>query len=77
MAYLIATYVKGIPHAITPNPAANRFELIPIVKDSHVSKAFCSPNKTGAMSILNWINDNDKKLASKDLSVQPEAKFFS
>jgi|TARA_R100001510_G_C7478750_1_gene91694 hypothetical protein len=77
MAYLIATYIKGIPHAITPNPDANRFELIPIVKDSHVSKAFCSPNKTGAMSILNWINDNDKKLASKDLSVQPEAKFFS
>ena len=77
MSYLITTYIKGIPHAITPNTEANRFELIPIVKDSHVSKAFCSPNKTGAMSILNWINDNDKKLASKDLSVQPEAKFFS
>tara|TARA_R100000900_G_scaffold109381_1_gene84981 strand:+ start:244 stop:477 length:234 start_codon:yes stop_codon:yes gene_type:complete len=76
MAYLITTYLEDIPHAIIPNPSANRFELIPIVKDSQVSKAFCSPNKTGAMSILNWINDNDTELASKNLSVQPEAKFF-
>ena len=76
MSYLIATYLKGIPHAIKPNVEANRFELIPITKDSQISKAFCSPNKTGAMSILNWINENDIELASADLSVQPEAKFF-
>ena len=76
VSYLIATYLKGIPHAIKPNVEANRFELIPITKDSQISKAFCSPNKTGAMSILNWINENDKQLASTDLTVQPEAKFF-
>jgi hypothetical protein len=28
------------------------------------------------MSILNWINENDNKLANANLSVQPEAKFF-
>ena len=76
MSYLITTYLQGIPHAIIPNAEANCFELIPITKDSEISKAFCSPNKTGAMNILNWINKNDKKLAKKELTVQPEAKFF-
>ena len=76
MAYLISTYLEGIPHAIKPNVKKNCFELIPITKDSELTKAFCSPNKTGAMSILNWINENDSGLASTDLSVQPEAKFF-
>ncbi|QDP50040.1 MAG: hypothetical protein Unbinned3459contig1000_50 [Prokaryotic dsDNA virus sp.] len=76
VSYLITTYLKGIPHAITPNVDAKVFELIPITKDSQISKAFCSPTKTGAMNILNWINKNDSNLASKELSVQPEAKFF-
>ena len=76
MSYLITTLIQGIPYAIRPNAEANRFELIPIQKDSQISKAFCSPNKTGAMSILNWINQNDAKLASKELEVQPEAKYF-
>ena len=76
MSYLITTVLDGIPHAIRPNVKANKFELFPIQKDSQISKAFCSPNKTGAMSILNWINENDAKLASKELEVQPEAKFF-
>lgn len=76
MSYLITTYLQGIPYAIKPNVDSNRFELIPITKDSEISKAFCSPTKTGAMNILNWINKNDKKLAKKELTVQPEAKFF-
>ena len=76
MSYLITTLIQGIPYAIRPNAEANRFELIPIQKDSQISKAFCSPNKTGAMSILNWINQNDAELASKELEVQPEAKYF-
>ena len=76
VSYLITTYLKGVPHAITTNVEANRFELIPIIKDSQISKAFCSPNKTGAMNILNWINENDTKLAAANLDVQPEAKFF-
>jgi hypothetical protein len=41
-----------------------------------MSQAFCSPNKTGAVNILKWIQNNDAELASKELSVQPEAKFF-
>jgi hypothetical protein len=68
--------IKGIPYAISPNVESNSFELIPIQKDSQISKAFCSPNKTGAVSILNWINENDVELASKELEVQPEAKYF-
>ena len=76
MSYLITSVIGGIPHAIKPNVEKNRFELIPIQRDSQISKAFCSPNKTGAMSILNWINDNDKQLASKGLEVQPEARYF-
>jgi hypothetical protein len=76
MSYLITTYLHGIPHAIKPNAKANCFELISITKDSEISKAFCSPNKTGAMNILKWINENDDKLSANNLSVQPEAKFF-
>lgn len=76
VSYLITTLIQGIPYAVRPNVNDKRFELIPIQKDSQISKAFCSPNKTGAMSILNWINQNDAKLASKELEVQPEAKYF-
>jgi hypothetical protein len=76
LSYLITTNIDGIPHAIKPNVDKNKFELIPIERASQISKAFCSPNKTGAMSILKWINSNDKKLASKGLDVQPEARYF-
>lgn len=76
MSYLITTYQRGIPYAIKPNVEAKCFELIPITKDSEISKAFCSPTKTGAMNILNWINKNDTQLSQKELTVQPEAKFF-
>jgi hypothetical protein len=76
VSYLIATYLKGIPYAVTPNVDSNCFDLIPITKDSQISKAFCSPTKTGAMNILKWINENDAKLSANNLSVQPEAKFF-
>ena len=76
MSYLITTLIEGIPHAIYPNPTAGKFELIQIVKDSQISKAFCSPTKTGAVQILNWIKDNDANLSLQELSVQPEARFF-
>lgn len=73
---MITTLIEGIPHAICPNPTAGKFELIQIVKDSQISKAFCSPTKTGAVQILNWIKDNDADLSLQELSVQPEARFF-
>ena len=76
MSYLITTIIDGIPHAVSPNVADNCFELIKIRRDSEISKAFCSPNKTGAVSILKWIEENDAKLSGKGLEVQPEAKFF-
>ncbi len=68
--------IDGIPHAVYPDPTAGKFELMQIVKDSEISKAFCSPTKTGAVQILNWINDNDQDLSLQELSVQPEAKFL-
>ena len=68
--------IDGVPHAIRPNVEKNCFELIKVCKDSELSKAFCSPNKTGAVSILKWIEENDDKLANKNLSVQPEARYF-
>lgn len=76
MSYLIATEIKGVPHAIATNVEENKFELIPIKTDSQIAKAFCAPHQTGAYNILQWINKNDKKLAAKSLTVQPEAKFF-
>ena len=76
MSYLITTTIDNVPHAITCNVKKNRFELIRAVTALEVGKAFCSPNKTGAMSILNWINENDKNLASKGLTISPEAKFL-
>lgn len=76
VSYLIVTHLEGIPYAVTPNLKTNSFKLIPITKDSQISKAFCSPTKTGAMNILKWINENDDKLSTEKLSVQPEAKFF-
>lgn len=76
MSYLIATYIDGVPYAIHPNVKDNKFELIKILKDSQISKAFCSPNKTGAVNILKWINENDESLSSKGLQVCPEARFF-
>lgn len=76
VSYLIATEIDGVPHAVSPNPETNKFDLIPIIKDSQISKAFCSPNKTGAVHILNWINSHDDKLSTANLSVQPEARYF-
>jgi hypothetical protein len=76
LSYLITTLIKGIPHAVSPNPITGKFELIQIVKDSQISKAFCSPTKTGAVQILNWIKDNDADLSLQGLSVQPEARYF-
>ena len=76
MSYLISTFIKGVPHAITPNPDSGKFELIRIVRDSEISRAYCSPTKTGAVQILNWIKDNDAELSLQNLTVQPEARFF-
>ena len=76
LSYLITTVIDGIPHAVCPNPDAGKFELIKIIRDSQISKAFCSPNKTGAVQILNWIKENDEQLSLQNLTVQPEARFF-
>ena len=75
VSYIIATTVSGVPHAVSA-VTSGTFILIPITKDSELSRAFSSPNKTGAVNILQWINKNDAKLATKKLSVQPEAKFY-
>ena len=76
VSYLITTHISGVPHAVTPNPISGKFELIKIVRDSEISRAYCSPTKTGAVQILNWIRDNDAELSLQNLTVQPEARFF-
>jgi len=76
VSYLITTLIDGMPYAVSPNPSAGKFELIQIVKDSQISKAFCSPTKTGAVQILQWINANDNQLSLQALEVQPEARYF-
>jgi len=76
VSYLITATVSGLPYAITCNVEDNCFELSRAVTALEVGKAFCSPNKTGAMSVLNWINQNDKDLASKGLTISPEAKLL-
>ena len=76
VSYLITTLIDGVPYAVSPNSDAGKFELIQIVKDSQISKAFCSPTKTGAVQISQWINANDDQLALQELEVQPEARYF-
>jgi hypothetical protein len=76
MSYVISAQVNGVNHCIRANINTNSFELIPVQFDSDLSKVFRHPNKTGALNILKWIKANDKQLSSKDLCIQPEAKFI-
>jgi hypothetical protein len=75
MSYVIACWRWGVPHAITANKESNSFELIPLDSEVALSKIFSHPYRAGAQQILTWINNNDKDLASKELSIQTEARF--
>lgn len=75
MSYIIACWQDDLPYAIVANGEANKFELIPLNSDVALNKIFSHPYRAGAHQILTWINDNDKKLARKQLSIQDESRF--
>ncbi|NBX50099.1 hypothetical protein EBT25_09200 [bacterium] len=75
MSYVVACWQDGIPHAITANKEANKFELIPLDSDVALNKILSLPYRAGAQQILKWINSNDEDLACKELSIQDEARF--
>lgn len=75
MSYVIVTWEWGNPQAVTANKETKQFELIPLDSDVAINKIFSHPYRAGAQEILSWINKNDEHLASKNLSVQDEARF--
>jgi hypothetical protein len=75
MSYVIACWQNGTPYALTANAKTNLFELIPLNSDVALNRIFSHPYRAGAQQILTWINDNDKGLACKELSIQDEARF--
>jgi hypothetical protein len=75
MSYVIACFQNGIPHAVTANSTTNSFDLIPLNSDVSLNKIFSHPYRAGAQHVLTWINKNDTELASKELSIQDEARF--
>lgn len=76
MGYVIATRINNVNYCVRADQESNSFQLVPVRFDSDISKAFCHPNKTGALNVLAWITEHDKALASKGLSVQPEARYI-
>lgn len=75
MAYVIATWRWGAPHAIMADGENNKFQLIPLDSDVALNKIFSHPYRAGAQQILTWINNNDEDLACKELSIQDESRF--
>ena len=75
MSYVIVTWEWGKPLAITADSSSNKFKLIPLDSDTAINKIFSHPYRAGAQQILSWINKNDESLASKNLSIQDEARF--
>lgn len=75
MSYVIATWKNGRPYAITACSNPNQFQLIPLDSEVALNRIFSHPYRAGAQNILAWINNNDKRLASAELSIQDEARF--
>lgn len=75
MSYVIACWQDGIPYALTANKKSSEFTLISVDSDVALNRIFSHPYRAGAQQILSWINDNDQELASKNLSIQDEARF--
>jgi hypothetical protein len=75
MSYVIATWKEGRPYAITACSTNKQFLLIPLDSEVALNTIFSHPYRAGAQSILAWINNNDKALASEELTIQDEARF--
>jgi hypothetical protein len=75
MSYVLVTYEWGKPHAVTACKETNSFQLLPLDSDVALNKIFSHPYRAGAQQILTWINENDERLAAKQLQVCDEAQF--
>jgi hypothetical protein len=75
MSYIIACCHDDCPYAVRADQTSNSFQLVPVVSDVALNRIFSHPYRAGAQQILNWINNNDKNLADKQLSVQDESRF--
>jgi len=75
MAYIISTFVDGVPHAIHANGSDSKFELLSLDSATTLSKIFCHPYRAGAYQVLNWILDNEPTLSCHELQVSDEARF--
>jgi hypothetical protein len=75
MSYVIACWQDGLPYALKADQQSNSFQLIAINSDVALNRIFSHPYRAGAQQILSWINSNDQDLASKELSIQDEARF--
>jgi len=74
VSYILACWEDGIPYGIKCNK--DHFSLIKLDSSSRNERIFAHPYRSGAQKILQWIKENDKKLASKELSIQDRARFF-
>jgi hypothetical protein len=75
MAYVISCILNGTPHAIQADQKNNKFHLIPVLSETDLSKVLSHPQKTGIISILKWIQENDEQLSKHGLSIQDEQLY--
>lgn len=75
MSYVISTSISGITHCLKPDEDAGKFILIPVNTASDVARAFNAPQKSIAIQILNWVQENDTNLSSHIYEVSASSKF--
>jgi hypothetical protein len=74
LTYILACWEDGVPYGIKCDE--DHFSLVQLDSSSRNNRIFAHPYRSGAQKILNWIKENDEKLASKGLSIQDQARFF-
>ena len=75
MSYVISTSISGVTHCLKPDEDTGKFILIPVNTASDVARAFNAPQKTIAIQILNWVQENDTNLSSHIFEVSASSKF--
>ena len=75
MSYIIACWKQDKPFGISCCLETSSFKLIPLDSDRAFNNVYSHPYRAGAQQILNWINQNDKKLSRQKLSIQDECRF--
>lgn len=75
MSYVLHTCKNGIDYCIKADLKTKSFQLVPVKKDSDLSRIFCHPYRIGAVNILNWIKENDSKLSKEELEICSREQF--